>query len=274
MRRLMSNIRSTVFILPALLCAAIVSTALVVPAAAQTPNGDAKNIFEIRVYSITAGKMDAFVKWMATVTKWQESVGMQIMGQFAAPAQNRYVWIRQYPDEATRQKRFATVYDSGGMKQFGMPPGYEGGDVYLATAKSSKLEFGSGPKRMLAPSADPRIYEFRIYDIKPGTADSLATYMRDTMIPWQERTYKVNVFAQLVPYASVTGTSGGGKVMPEQRTYIWGRVFTNENERTEKYKMYQDPEFRRVWNGSPGQAAFEKARIIILATPTSISKLQ
>jgi hypothetical protein len=40
----------------------------------------------------------------------------------------------------------------------------------------------------------------------------------------------------------------------------------------EKYKMYQDPAFRSV--GSPADAGFEKARIIILANPTKFSKLQ
>jgi hypothetical protein len=238
---------------------------------------EAKNFFEIRVYTITPGSMDAFVKWMETVTKWQETTGMQIVGQFAAPQQNRYVWIRQYPDEATRKKRFEAVYGSGGMKQFGTPPGYEGGDVYLAAAaKSSRLQFAAdGPKPMPVRSSGqggPAIYEFRIYDIKPGAADSFSAFMGDRMIPWQQRDWNVNVFAQLVPYTKVTGSAGGGKVAPEERTYIWGRVFADENERLEKYKMYQDPAFKTV--GSPSEAGFEKVRIVILANPTSFSKLQ
>jgi NIPSNAP protein len=235
---------------------------------------DAKNFFEVRVYTITPGTMDTFVKWMEAVTKWQESVGMQIAGQFAAPAQNRYVWIREYPDEATRLKRFEAVYGSGGMKQFGAPPGYEGGDVYLATATtSSHLQFASAARRpSAAPSSGSAIYEFRIYDVKAGTRDRFATYMSDRMIPWQERAYKVNVFAQLLPYAKVAGSARGGTVTAEDRTYIWGRVFANERDRLEKYKMYKDPAFQSV--GAPADAGFEKVRIIILASPTSFSKLQ
>jgi len=246
-------------------------------AAAQAGIDDAKDIFEIRVYTITAGSMDAFVKWMEGVTRWQESVGMQIVGQFAAPGENRYVWIRKYTDEAARKKLFAAVYGSGGMKQFGTPPGYEGGDVFLArAAKNSKLQFdAAAPKAMPVPQASaagPVIYETRIYDIKPGSGGTFAAYMGERMIPWQESAWKARILAQFVPYARVTGTADGGTITPEDRTYIWIRVFANEATRVEQYKMYQDPAFAKV--GPPADAGFEKARLIIRANPTRFSKLQ
>jgi hypothetical protein len=244
--------------------------------AAQNPAADAKNFFEIRVYNITAGKMDDFITWMQAVTKWQESVGMDILGQFSAPKQNKYVWIRQYPDEATREKRFAAVYGSGGMKKFGTPPGYEGGDVYLAhPARQSKLQYPASPAALRHKSGEGGgqvIYEFRIYDIKPGTGEGFAAFMAEKMVPWQQRAYNVDVFAQLLPFSKVMGTAGGGKVEAEDRTYIWSRVFDDEKMQVEKYRMYQDPAFRSV--GSPAEAGFEKSRIIILANPTTFSKLQ
>lgn len=245
-------------------------------AEAQTSFADEKNIFEIRVYNITPGKMDDFVKWMEVVTKWQESVGMEILGQFAAPAQNKYVWVRQYPDEATRKRRFAAVYDSGGMKTFGPPPGYEGGDVYLThAAKQSKLQFPGTAAALMPKSrigAGPVIYEFRIYDVKPGTKQGFGDFMGDKMVPWQLRAWKVDVLAQLLPYAKVTGAAGGGKLDTEDRTYIWSRVFDNEHVQQEKYQMYKDPEFRSV--GSPAEAGLDKVRIVILTNPTTFSKLQ
>jgi hypothetical protein len=259
----------------AVLCAAVLS----IPVLAGTPIAPdaAKSIFEIRVYTIKPGSMDAFAKWMDAVTKWQESVGMQILGQFAAPEQNRYVWIRTYPDEATRRKLFAAVYDSGGMKQFGAPPGFEGSDVFLSKAtRYSKLQFQAAPPRAMAvPAAGadgPVIYEIRIYDIKPGTLDSFGTFMGERMVPWQERTWKARILGQFAPYARLAGGTGGGTVTPEEKTYIWIRVFANEATRLEQYKMYQDEGFRKV--GSPAEAGFEKARIIIRASPTSFSKLQ
>ncbi len=246
-------------------------------AAAQAGVDAAKDIFEIRVYTITPGSMDAFVKWMEGVTQWQESVGMHIVGQFATPQENRYVWIRKYADEASRRKLFAAVYGSGGMKQFGTPPGYERGDVFLArAAKNSKLQFdAAAPTAMPVPQAGaggPVIYETRIYDIKPGSGGTFAQYMGERMIPWQENAWNARILAQFVPYARVTGTAEGGKVTPEDRTYIWIRVFPNEATRVEQYKMYQDPAFAKV--GPAADAGFEKARLIIRANPTRFSKLQ
>ena len=256
-------------------CAALLS----IPAVAGTPIApdEAKGIFEIRVYTIKPGSMDGFAKWMDGVTKWQESVGMQILGQFAAPEQNRYVWIRKYPDEATRKKLFAAVYDSGGMKQFGAPPGFEGSDVYLTrAARNSKLQFqAAAPRAMPVPAASaggPVIYEIRIYDIKPGTLDSFAAFMGERMVPWQERTWKAHILGQFAPYGKLAGGPGGGTVTPEEKTYIWIRVFANEATRVEQYKMYQDEGFKSV--GSPADAGFEKARIVIRANPTGFSKLQ
>jgi hypothetical protein len=184
--------------------------------------------------------------------------------------------VRQYPDEATRQRRFAAVYDSGGMKTFGPPPGYEGGDVFLANAvKQSKLQY---PAKLadLAPKSrtesGPPIYEFRIYNIKPGTGREFASFMGEKMVPWQLQAWKVNVLAQLLPYGKVVSGANGGKVDVEERTYIWSRIFANEQEQLEKYKMYQDPGFRSV--GSPAEAGLDKVNIIILANPTKFSKLQ
>jgi hypothetical protein len=246
------------------------------PAAQSGNAADAHGIFEVRVYTIAAGSMGPFVKWMEGVTRWQESVGMHIVGQFAAPDQNRYVWIRKYADEGARKKLFAAVYESGGMKTFGAPPGYEGGDVFLArAAKYSKLQFdAAAPGSMPAPrtGSGPVIYETRIYDIKPGTGDTFARYMGERMIPWQESAWKARILAQLVPYARVEGTAGGGKITPEDRTYIWIRTFADEATRVEQYKMYQDPAFAKV--GPPAEAGFEKARIIIRANPTAFSKAQ
>jgi hypothetical protein len=275
MRERMMSLVSRSFTALAIGCAALLS----IPVLAGTPiaPGEAKDIFEIRAYTIKPGTMDAFAKWMEVATKWQESVGMQILGQFAAPEQNRYVWIRKYPDEATRKRLFAAVYDSGGMRQFGAPPGFEGGEVFLTKAtKYSKLQFrDTPPKAMPVPTAGAGgrvIYEVRIYDIKPGTLDSFAAFMGERMVPWQERTWKARILGQFAPYAKVAGGTGGGTVTPEEKTYIWIRVFANEATRLEQYKMYQDEGFKGV--GSPADAGFEKARIIIRANPTSFSKLQ
>ena len=142
-------------------------------------------------------------------------------------------------------------------------------------AKQSKLQYPAQPSALnhkTSGGAGPVIYEFRLYDIKPGMSENFAAYMGEKMVPWQQRAYHVDVFAQLVPFARVIGTAEGGTVEAENRTYIWVRAFDDEKMQVETYKMYQDPAFRSV--GSPADAGFEKAKIIILANPTKFSKLQ
>src|SRR5438552_296939 len=73
-------------------------------------------IFEVRVYTITPGKLDTFARWMERADKFQDSVGMRILGHFTVPEQNKYVWMRIYLDEATRQHRFKEVYESAEWK--------------------------------------------------------------------------------------------------------------------------------------------------------------
>lgn len=237
-------------------------------------------IFEIRVYNVKPGKMDAFASWMEKATKWQESVGMHILGQFAAPDQNKYVWIRKYPDEATRQRLFQAVYGSGGMKQFGdaREAGFDGSEVFLAKATTySKLQYAAGPpeamSRHQSGAGGPVIYEIRIYDIKPGMMDTFVKYMGERRIPWQENVWKTRILAQFVPYGIVSS----GTVTPEHNTYVWVRVFQNEADRVEKYKQYE-PQATKDMEAKIGMkssdSGINKARIIIRANPTNFSKLQ
>ena len=79
--------------------------------------------FEIRMYKIQPGKMDAYVKNMSeTIVPYQESIGMRHVGQFVSGARevggkiiedtNTFVWIRAYPDEETRQRQYRDYYGS------------------------------------------------------------------------------------------------------------------------------------------------------------------
>ena len=70
-------------------------------------------IFELRQYPIRTGKRDAWVKFMdEEVIPFQMSRGMCILGSFVDEANERYVWIRRFADEAERERLYAKVYES------------------------------------------------------------------------------------------------------------------------------------------------------------------
>jgi hypothetical protein len=233
-------------------------------------------IFEVRVYTIAPGKLDTFARWMERADKFQESVGMRILGHFTAPEQNKYIWIRIYPDEPTRQQRFKAVYESAEWKtKFtdAREAGFEAAEVFLTrAAKYSKLQYTDAASgRLPAPAGGAKSeYEFRFYDIKPGMLDTFVGYMGEKMIPWQEsHPTKQRVVAQLVPYGRIVR----GAVEPETGTYLWVRTFKDQASRKDKYRIYEDKAgFASV--GSAGEAGFAKARAILFGNPTSFSKLQ
>ena len=233
-------------------------------------------IFEVRVYTITPGKLDTFARWMERADKFQDAVGMRILGHFTVPEQNKYVWIRIYPDEATRQQRFKAVYESAEWKtKFtdAREAGFEGSEVFLTRpAKYSKLQYKDAASgRLPAPAGGANSeYEFRFYEIKPGMLDTFVRYMGERMIPWQEsHPTKQRIVAQLVPYGRIVK----GTVEPETDTYLWLRTFKDQASRKEQYRIYEDKAgFASV--GSAGDAGFAKVRAILFGNPTSFSKLQ
>src|SRR3989442_4112019 len=167
-------------------------------------------IFEVRVYTIPPGKLDTFARWMERADKFQDSVGMRILGHFTVPEQNKYVWIRIYPDEATRQQRFKAVYESAEWKtKFtdAREAGFEAAEVFLTrAAKYSKLQYTDAASgRLPAPAGGAKSeYEVRFFDIKPGMPDTFVGEMGEKMIPWQEsHPTKQRVVAQLVPYGRI-----------------------------------------------------------------------
>jgi len=233
-------------------------------------------IVEVRVYTITPGKLERFARWMERADKFQDSVGMRILGHFTVPEQNKYVWIRIYPDEATRQQRFKAVYESAEWRtKFtdAREAGVEGAEVFLTRpAKYSTLQYKDAARgRLPAPAGGAKSeYEFRFYDIKPGMLDTFVGYMGEKMIPWQEsHPTKQRIVAQLVPYGRIIK----GTVEPETGTYLWVRTFRDQASRKEQYKIYEDKAgFASV--GSAGEAGFAKVRAILFGNPTSFSKLQ
>jgi hypothetical protein len=213
---------------------------------------------------------------MERADKYQTSVGMRIIGHFTVPEQNKYIWIRVHPDEATRQQRFKAVYESAEWKtKFtdAREAGFEGSEVFLTRpAKYSKLQYrDAAAGKLPAPAGGEKSeYEFRFYDMKPGMLDSFVTYMGEKMVPWQEsHPTKQRIVMQLAPYGRIVK----GTVEPESGTYLWVRTFKDQASRKEQYKIYQDKAgFASV--GSATDAGLAKVRVIYFSNPTSFSKLQ
>ncbi|MEX1092987.1 MAG: NIPSNAP family protein [Acidimicrobiia bacterium] len=90
-------------------------------------------LLEIRTYTLHPGKRPEFVAWFEEeVAPAMEAAGMTISGSFvAADDEDVFVYLRQFADEAERERLTAAFYSSevwlSGMKEraLALESGYE-----------------------------------------------------------------------------------------------------------------------------------------------------
>ena len=73
--------------------------------------------YELRRYSINAGQMDEWVRFMEeTIIPFQVSKGMVIAGSFRGEDDITYVWMRRFASEAERERLYEAVYQTDEWK--------------------------------------------------------------------------------------------------------------------------------------------------------------
>jgi hypothetical protein len=242
----------------------------------------AGGIFELRVYTITPELWEGTLQFMENVNKFQDSVGMKIVGHFTDRVENKYIWLRSYPTESARLQLFKDVYESEVWKSGQLRPkdvkiGISGTEVYLAKAtRHSKLQYPPAPSASLGSTAkpagkNPLIFEVTLSEIKPGMMDTWVKYMGEKVVPWQEA-QGVRVLAELVPYARLQGQTNGGTQTAETNTFVSIRTYPDEATRQRQDTMLREKE-PTAKLGSPSDAGLVKARVF-RGNPTTYSKLQ
>jgi hypothetical protein len=75
-------------------------------------------LFELRQYRMRPGQQDNWVKYMEEVIiPFQTAKGMTILGSWVGEQEDDlFVWIRQFDDEADRERLYRDVYESAEWK--------------------------------------------------------------------------------------------------------------------------------------------------------------
>ena len=83
-------------------------------------------IAEIRIYTANKGMLDSFVKvWNEQLAPIHEKYGLKILGAWVNRPQNEFVWVRVFEDEADRDAKTKTYFDSPERKAIGdLPPSH------------------------------------------------------------------------------------------------------------------------------------------------------
>ena len=69
--------------------------------------------FELRVYPLQPGKGQEFSQYMdEEIIPYQLSKGMTILASFLNDAEDTYVWIRRFADEAEKEALYDAVYNN------------------------------------------------------------------------------------------------------------------------------------------------------------------
>lgn len=73
--------------------------------------------YELRRYTINAGRMDEWVRFMEeTIIPFQVAKGMVIAGSFRGEDDRTYVWLRRFASEAERERLYEAVYQTAEWK--------------------------------------------------------------------------------------------------------------------------------------------------------------
>lgn len=73
--------------------------------------------YELRRYTINAGRMDEWVRFMeGTIIPFQVAKGMVIAGSFRGEDEITYVWLRRFASEAERARLYEAVYQTDAWK--------------------------------------------------------------------------------------------------------------------------------------------------------------
>jgi len=73
---------------------------------------DPSQILELRQYTLHPGKRDTLIELFdRCFVESQEETGMRVLGQFRdLDAPDRFVWLRGFPDQASRAARLDAFY--------------------------------------------------------------------------------------------------------------------------------------------------------------------
>jgi hypothetical protein len=99
---------------------------------------------QVRIYTINRGEMDAFLKHFHEQTMpLHERVGIPIVGTWVNRAQNEFIWVRTYADEADRDakgKAFQEAAKAAGVVL--------GGNVAKMEIRETEPAFAPAPARV------------------------------------------------------------------------------------------------------------------------------
>ncbi|MEO8352401.1 MAG: ester cyclase [Chthoniobacteraceae bacterium] len=154
------------------------------------PSAAADRYYELRIYSVTADKMDGVLeRFRETVEPVRQKYGIETIGYWMAPETTTggtFAYLlaaRSKEDLAAQEKAFSADpqfkkgYAANGKKFGKTVDGIN--SLPLTVDASAKFDFAS--------AQTPRAFDLRIYSVVPGKLDAFRDRWRDYAVPIYER---------------------------------------------------------------------------------------
>lgn len=128
-------------------------------------------VYELRQYTLHAGTTDRFIETFdREFVETQEATGIRVVGQFRdLDRADMFVWIRGFPDMATRRDSLAAFYTSPAWRANAQEANsmmIDSDDVLLLTVASAAGNWAAGPRRAISSSELPAaLVEVTVYPL-------------------------------------------------------------------------------------------------------------
>jgi len=183
-------------------------------------------IVELRQYTLVSGKRDVLIElFEREFIETQESVGMKVIGQFRdLDNPNRFVWLRGFPDMASRAKSLADFYSGAVWKKYRDQANatmVDSDNVLLLRPASPTSGFAFGNERAsLGTNNDPGgLLVATIYYLQPGTSGNFVGFFEQSIKPLLTVS-GASILASFVTENSVN-TFPGLPVREGEHVFVW-----------------------------------------------------
>jgi len=231
-------------------------------------------IVELRQYRIIPGQRDAFVALFdREFVETQEAHGMRIVGQFRdLDDPNRFVWIRAFPDMATRERAlngfyFGPVWQA--HRDEANPMLFDNDNVLLLHPASPAGDFPPAAARPApgAPPAPHGLVVATIFYLWKAPEEGFSAFFDREMRPALDAA-GIPVIAALEPENS-PNTFPRLPVRQDEKLFVWIARFDSEADRAERIRRLEaTPAWRALMD------RLERAPQVLRLQPTPRSALR
>jgi NIPSNAP protein len=145
-------------------------------------------VVELRQYTLRPGRRDELVElFEREFVEPQEAVGMRLLGQFHdLDDEDRFVWLRSFPDLATRPTALAAFYDGpvwAAHRDAANATMVDSDDVLLLRPVGAGLDLDPAARPAPGAAAPESIVTVTLYHLPDGTEDDFAAFFADEVEP-------------------------------------------------------------------------------------------